>query len=88
MAGPRKPTHEEKMVLELSSIKASINNLTKAIRAHSDNTGKWLAALALAASNPEDNSAEVQRALDQIAADINASSDEVEAEIDNQTKGE
>ena len=73
MAGPGKPTHEEKMVLELSSIKASINNLTKAVKAHSDNTGKWLAIVAQAAASPVDNTAEVQKQVDALTAELNSS---------------
>lgn len=78
MAGRRKPTHEEKVVLELSSIKAAINNL-------SANMGKWLAAIALAAANPADNTAEVQKVIDQLTADINASTDVVEGAIEETT---
>lgn len=79
---PKKPTYEEKVVLELSSIKASINNL-------STNLGKWLSAIALAAANPADNTAEVQKKLDDIAAGLTNSADVVESaikEITNQSK--
>lgn len=79
MAGRRKPTHEEKVVLELSSIKAAINNL-------SANMGKWLAAIALAAANPADNTAEVQKKVDAITAEMNASADAVEDAIEGATK--
>lgn len=72
---------EEQLLFELRAIRLAIVD-------HSRNTGKWLAAVATAAANPTDNSAEVQKVLDQIAADIDASSDSVEAAIDNQTKGD
>lgn len=71
---PRKPTHQEKVVLELSSIKASINNL-------STNMGKYLSVIAKAVSTPTDNSAEVQAMIDKVTADINASTDVVEDAI-------
>ena len=70
---------EEQLLFELRAIRLTIVD-------HSANTGKWLAAVAKAAANPADNSAEVQATLDQIAAEINASSATVEATINEQTK--
>lgn len=80
MARARKLTaFEEQLLAELRSLRLAIMD-------HSKNTGKWLSAVATAAANPADNTAEVQKALDQIAADINASSDEVEEALNQQTK--
>lgn len=59
-----------------------------AVNRFADQVGGGLRAIALAQSTPQDNSAEVQRVLDQIAAEINASSDKVEAAINDQTQGE
>lgn len=69
---------EEQLLFELRAIRLAIVD-------HSKNTGKWLSAVAIAAANPEDNTAEVQKAIDKLTADINASSDEVEAEL-NESK--
>lgn len=87
MAASTKPTTAEKTLLELSSIKASINNLVKAVDRHSANTGKWLAAVAKAASTPQDNSTEVQAEIDKITAEINANADK-EAEALKSVKGD
>jgi hypothetical protein len=78
---PRKPTHEELVVLELSSIKVAINNL-------STNIGKWLSAVALAAANPADNTAEAQKLIDEKAAEIDASAAKMEEALNqfNQPK--
>lgn len=77
----RKPTHEEKVVLELSSIKAEIRNL-------SANLGKWLAAIAKAAATPSDNSAEIQRLIDEQAAKLDSDATAINEALNqaNQTK--
>lgn len=71
---------EEQLLFELRAIRLAIVE-------HSNNTGKWLSAVAKAAANPADNSAEVQKLLDQIADEVNASSDATEEVINQQTKG-
>jgi hypothetical protein len=45
-----------------------------------------LAAIALAASTPNDNSAEVQKQIDQITSQLNTSTAELKGEIDQHTK--
>lgn len=80
----RKPTHEELLILELSSIKAAINNNTRAVLTHSANTAKWLGAVAEAAANPADNTEEVQRKLDELATHIEASTKAVEETLEQQ----
>lgn len=73
-----RPSKDELYLQELRLLRRSIDNF-------SANVGKWLSAVALAAANPADNTAEVQKQIDQLTADINASSDEVEAEL-NESK--
>lgn len=65
-----------------------LHRLRLAIEAHSDNVGKWLSAVALAASTPTDNSAEVQKAVDDFTKQINTSTDKVEGAIKQQNKGD
>lgn len=74
MPGPRKPRltfFEEQLLFELRAIRL-------AILEHSKNTGKWLSAVAVAAANPEDNTEEVQKLLDEKAAEIDASGKSME----------
>lgn len=81
---PRKPKltfFEEQLLFELRAIRLAIVD-------HSKNTGKWLSAVATAAANPADNSAEVQKFIDELTADINASSDEVEDNLKQQQQGD
>lgn len=69
MAATRRPkftAFEEALLFELRAIRLAIVD-------HSTNTGKWLSAVAKAASTPDDNSAEVQKIIDQTAAELNAS---------------
>lgn len=78
---PKFTPFEEALLFELRALRLAIVD-------HSANTGKWLSAVAQAAANPADNSAEVQRALDQIAAEIEASTNAVEEEINRQRSKE
>jgi uncharacterized protein YPO0396 len=55
--------------------------INESINAASANLGKWLSAIALAASTPEDNSAEVQRQIDQFTAQLKTGTDELEAAV-------
>jgi len=75
------PPYEAQIVTELIKLRASIDAL-------SANTGKWLAAVAKAAATPEDNSTEVQQLIDEIATQINTSSDATEQTLNQQTKGD
>ena len=54
----------------------------------SENLGKWLAAIALAAANPDDNTAQIQQRIDQIASQVKAAKDKLQTSVDNQTKGD
>jgi capsule polysaccharide export protein KpsE/RkpR len=73
---------------ELYSLRLAINTL-------SDNAGKWLssidetletglAAIALAASTPEDNSAQIKA----LTANIRAVREKLKTSVDSQTKGD
>lgn len=58
-----------------------IYRLRLAIEAHSANVGKWLSAVALAASTPNDNSAEVQKQIDQFTSQLKTGTDELDAAV-------
>jgi hypothetical protein len=62
--------------------------LNETIVQASENLGKWLAAIALAAANPNDNSEQVQQRIDQIASQVKAAKDKLQTSVDSQTKGE
>lgn len=64
------------------------NSLFTALTELSSNTGKWLAAIALAAANPEDNTAEVQQQIDAATASVKAVKDKLQTSVDSQTKGD
>mgnify|MGYP001561240334 CR=1 FL=1 len=53
--------------------------IVTAIDRFSANTGKWLAAIALAASTPTDNSAQVQAHIDRLTNEVKQQADAVEA---------
>jgi hypothetical protein len=76
MGSRRKPPTDELIVEELRALRRSVDAL-------SANTGKWLAAVAMAAANPADNSTEVQKAVDKIAAELNASATAEEDALKN-----
>lgn len=58
-----------------------LNGIRLAIKEHSENTGKWLAAVALAASTPNDNSGEVQRQIDKFTEQLKTGTDELDAAV-------
>lgn len=78
---PKLTFFEEQLLFELRAVRLAIIE-------HSNNTGKWLSAVAKAAANPADNSAEVQKLLDQKAAEIEASAARMQEALDkfNQPK--
>lgn len=80
----KKRSTDEQIVDELAALRRSVD-------AFSTNVGKWLAAVAKAASTPVDNSAEVQALIDDLTKEINASTDRQEEalkSVEKQTKGE
>lgn len=76
------------VVAQLTASNESSVALAQAITLASENLGKWLAAIAIAAANPNDNSAEIQRQIDEVTAQLNTSTAELKGEIDQQTKEE
>lgn len=50
--------------------------------------GQGLNTIALALSTPQDNSEQVQAKIDELTAQLNASTDKVEDSIEQQRKGE
>ncbi len=60
--------------MRLTAINESVVNA-------SENIGKWLAAVALAASTPDDNSAEVQKQIDQFTSQLKTGTDELDAAV-------
>ena len=78
---PKLTFFEEQLIFELRAIRLAILD-------HSKNTGKWLSIVAQAAANPADNSAEVQQAVNKIAAQLDLTATEQQDALDkfNQTK--
>lgn len=63
--------------------------LNESVVSMSENLGKWLSAIALAASTPDDNSAQVQEQINKNALEISAARKKLQSSIDrNQPKGE
>lgn len=55
--------------------------LRLAIESASENSGKWLAAIALAASTQEDNSEEVQKQIDKFTSQLKTGTDELDTAV-------
>ena len=67
----------------------SITDLNNTIHERAVDLAKWLAAIALAASTPDDNSAAVQALIDKNAADVRTAKEKLQSSIDrNQPEGE
>lgn len=64
-----------------ADIRQSITDLNNTIFDASNNLAKWLAAIALAASTPEDNSAEVQKQIDAATAQLKSSTDALDSVV-------
>lgn len=64
-----------------ADIRQSITDLNNTIFDASNNLAKWLAAIALAASTPEDNSAEVQKKIDELTAILKPEADAFEQSV-------
>jgi hypothetical protein len=73
--------HKAKKLSGNNLLAHHLNGIRLAIREHSENTGKWLAAVALAASTPNDNSAEVQKQIDQFTETLKSSTDALDAAV-------
>ena len=80
---------KQEISVGFADVRQSITDLNNTIFDASNNIGKWLAAIALATSTPEDNSAEVQKQIDKHAAEIHAVHEKLQSSINrNQPKGE
>lgn len=80
---------KEMVSVGFNDVRQSITDLNNTIFDASNNLGKWLAAIALAASTPEDNSTEVQKQIDKHAAEIRTMRATLQSSIDrNQPEGE
>lgn len=64
-----------------ADIRQSVTDLNNTISDASNNLAKWLAAIALAASTPEDNSAEVQKQIDAATAQLKSSTDALDSVV-------
>lgn len=60
--------------------------INESVNAMSNNIGKWLSAIALASSTPNDNSAEVQKQIDEFTLQLNTSTAALQGEIDQRKK--
>jgi hypothetical protein len=64
--------------MRLTAINESAVVLGQIITTASENIGKWLAAIALASADPDDNSAAVQAKIDQLTASLKPEADAFE----------
>ncbi|HTG95795.1 MAG TPA: hypothetical protein VL866_24555 [Pyrinomonadaceae bacterium] len=62
--------------------------LNETIVQASENLGKWLAAIALAAANPDNNTDEVQQHIDEAASAVRTAREKLQTSVDNQTTGD
>lgn len=69
---------KEAVSVGLADLRQSITDLNNTIHERSVDLAKWLAAIALAAANPNNNEAAVQAKIDEITASLNASAQEQE----------
>jgi alkylhydroperoxidase/carboxymuconolactone decarboxylase family protein YurZ len=79
---------DELVAYHLSALRVAIVDVSDKIQQLSDNTGKWLAAIALAAANPDNNTDEVQKHIDEAASAVKAAREKLQTSVDNQTKGD
>lgn len=69
---------KQEVVVGFSGMQQSIANLNNTIHERSVDLAKWLAAIALAASTPEDNSAAVQAKINELTAILKPEADAFE----------
>jgi len=72
------------VVAQLIASNESSVALAQAITLASENLGKWLAAIALVAANPDNNSEEVQRHVDTITNSVKSVKDKLQTSVDSQ----
>lgn len=61
---------KQEMSVGFAGVNQSLANLNNTIHERSIDLAKWLAAIALAAANPADNTAEIQKLIDAQAAKL------------------
>lgn len=69
---------KQEVVVGFSGLQQSLANLNNVIFDRSVDLAKWLAAIALATSTPDDNSAEVQKRIDELTATLKPEADALE----------
>lgn len=69
---------KQEIIVGFNNINQSLANLNNTIHERSVDLAKWLAAIALAASTPEDNSAAVQAKIDELTALLKPEADAFE----------
>lgn len=72
---------KQEIVVGFTATNQSIANLNNVIMDRAVDLAKWLAAIALAASTPDDNSAEVQAKIDEATASMKSSTDALDAAV-------
>lgn len=73
---------KEVVSVGLFDVRQSVVDLNNTIHERAVDLAKWLAAIALAASTPDDNSDAVQKLIDEHAADIRAQREKLQSSID------
>lgn len=80
---------KEVVSVGFNDVRQSITDLNNVIFERSVDLAKWLAAIALAASTPDDNSAAVQAQIDKHAAEIRTEREKLQSSLNrNQPEGE
>lgn len=72
---------KEVVSVGFADLRQSITDLNNTIFDASNNLAKWLAAIALAASTPDDNSAEVQAKIDELTTSLKPEADAFEQSV-------
>lgn len=72
---------------EISLLRAEVGirltAINESIVTASSNLGKWLAAIAVAAANPDDNSAQVQEQIDKLTTELKSTTNAVDAAVES-----
>lgn len=72
---------KQEIVVGFTGINQSLANLNNTIMERAVDLAKWLAAIALAASTPDDNSDAVQKQLDEFTQQLKSSTDALDATV-------
>lgn len=72
---------KQEIAVGFAGVNQSIANLNNTIHDRAVDLAKWLAAIALAAANPADNTAEVQAQIDKFTAEIKSSTDALDSVV-------